>query len=352
MPPKPLTIFGRIVAPGEPTLVIAEIGVNHDGAVSRALELVEVAAEGKADAVKLQIFRARTLMHGSGAFASYQRERCEESDPAAMLSRYELPAVDLERVVEAIRDRGMIPLATPFSVGDVATLAELNLPAVKIASPDLVNRPLLLHAARLGKPLLISTGAATIDEIERTAGWLRNWAAPFSLLHCVSSYPTPAHEANLCWIAELASRFDAPVGYSDHTTELMSGALAVAAGACIVEKHLTFDRAAQGPDHSASADPQQFAQYVQMIRAADRLRGRAGKRVLPVEEDVRRVSRQSLVLCRDLRPGDALRAEDLIVQRPGTGIPAAMCEHVVGRRILRPLEAGTLLQWDMISDAA
>ena len=349
---KPLTIFGRAVGPGEPTLVIAEIGVNHDGSLERALELVDAAARCRADGVKLQVFRADSLMHGSGGFAAYQRHQCSEADPAAMLRKYEMSLERIDMIVEAIRDRNMLPLATPFSLSDVAVLAELNLPAVKIASPDLVNRPLLLHAAQLQKPLLISTGAATMDEVDQAAGWLRYWGVPFALLHCVSSYPTPAHQANLCWIAELAARFEVPIGYSDHTTESMSGALAVSAGACIVEKHLTYNREAIGPDHAASADPRQFAEYVRLIRVADRLKGKAGKRVLAVEEDVRRVSRQSLVLCRELRPGDVLRSEDLIIQRPGTGIPAAMSERVVGRKILRMLEAGTLLQWDMLSDAA
>ena len=349
---KPLTMFGRSVGPGEPTLVIAEIGVNHDGSMARAMELVEVAAQCRADAVKLQVFRADSLMHHSGHFATYQSARCMESDPTEMLRKYELSPGDLESVVEAIRDRGMLPLATPFSISDVAVLGAMNLPAVKIASPDLVNRPLLLRAAQLQRPLLLSTGAATMEEVEQAVGWLQNWSVPFSLLHCVSSYPTPNHDANLCWIGELARRFEVPIGYSDHTTELLSGALAVAHGACMVEKHLTHDRNAPGPDHAASADPKQFAEYVRGIRTADRLRGKPGKRVLVAEQDVRRVSRQSLVLCRELRPGDLLRSEDLIIQRPGTGIPAAMSERVVGRRILRSLEAGTLLQWDMLSDAA
>jgi sialic acid synthase SpsE len=191
-----------------------------------------------------------------------------------------------------------------------------------------------------------------MDEIGGTAQWLRNDGVPFALLHCVSSYPTPIDEANLCWIAELASSFRVPIGFSDHTTELMSGALSVAAGATIVEKHLTYDRAAQGPDHSASADARQFGQYVQMIRQAERLRGRPGKRVLEIENDVRTVSRQSLVICRDLKPGDVIREADLTVQRPGTGIPAARLEATIGRRVARALKAGAMLQWDMLAEAA
>ena len=331
--------------------MIAEIGVNHDGSLQRAMELVEVAAHCRADAVKLQVFRAQTLMHGSGAFAAYQKKQCHDADPATMLRKYELQPSEIDEIVEAIRDRGMLPIATPFSISDVQMLVPLNLPALKIASPDLVNRPLLLRAAELHKPLLVSTGAATMDEVAQAVDWLQHIGVPFALLHCISSYPTASHEANLCWIGELSQRFDVPVGYSDHTMDSLSGALAVAAGACIVEKHLTYDCHAVGPDHAASADPTQFAEYVRLIRTAARLRGRPGKRVLAVEEEVRRVSRQSLVLRRDVRSGELLQTDDLMIQRPGTGIPAAMNERVIGRRMLRSLEAGTLLQWDMISDA-
>jgi sialic acid synthase SpsE len=246
----------------------------------------------------------------------------------------------------------MVPLATPFSPADVETVARLRLPAVKIASPDLVNRPLLAQAAAYGRPLLISTGASTMDEVDETMRWVGEWRAQAALLHCVSSYPAPAAQANLCWIHELAARFDVAVGYSDHTAEAMAGALAAAAGAAVIEKHLTYDRGAKGPDHAASADPQQFARYVKLVREADALRGAPGKRVLEIEQDVRTVSRQSLVMRRELKAGEVLREQDVTVQRPGTGLPAALITWAVGRRVTRALAAGALLQWDMLADAA
>jgi N-acetylneuraminate synthase/N,N'-diacetyllegionaminate synthase len=345
------TIFSRRISPTDPTLVIAEIGVNHDGSLARALELVDYAHRAQADAVKLQIFRAKTLMHSSTAFATYQLDRCAQASASDMLQQYELSPKDLETVTQAIRDRNMLPIATPFSFDDVKLIDQFGLPAIKIASPDLVNRPLLQHAAQLGKPLLISTGASTIPEIETTVTWLRAWNIPFALLHCISSYPTPNDDANLCWITELAAKFQVPIGYSDHTTDLLAGPLAVAAGAQIIEKHLTYDCAAQGPDHAASFDPEQFRQYVSLIRQADRLRGMPGRRVLPIEQDVRKVSRQSLVLRRALNSGDLLREEDLTIQRPGTGIPAADLPKVIGRKLTQPLPAGTLLTWDMLHAA-
>lgn len=349
-----LKIDGRVIGgAGGPTFMIAEIGVNHDGSAQRAIELAKIAAACGADAVKLQVFRAGLLMHASSQFAKYQKDRVALADsPAAMLKRYELSAEEVRRVVEEVRELGLVPLATPFSPPDMDIVERLRLPAVKVASPDLVNRPLLARIARYGRPILLSTGAATMEEVETTVRWLNGWGAHFALLHCVSAYPTPAEHANLCWIGELGARFDVPVGYSDHTTETFAGALAVAAGATVVEKHLTYDREARGPDHAASADPQQFERYVRQVRDAERMRGLPGKRVLDIEQDVRRVSRQSLVVRRAIRTGEILREEDLTVQRPGTGMPAAMITQAVGRRVARTIQAGVLLEPDMLMDAA
>jgi N,N'-diacetyllegionaminate synthase len=347
-----LQIDNRILGRGKPAMIIAELGVNHDGSVHRAIELVTAASNCGADAVKLQVFRANTLMHASSSFAEYQKQRVQADTPMEMLRRYELPTADIRRVVQRIRDLNMIPLATPFSPQDMESIAALRLPAIKIASPDLVNRPLLEAAAAIGKPLLISTGAATMQEVETTVEWMRELNCEFALLHCVCAYPTPNERANLCWIEELSRRFDVPVGFSDHTTHAFSGSLAVAAGACMLEKHLTYDQAAKGPDHAASADQQQFERYVKRVREAEVLCGAPGKVVLSIEEDVRRVSRQSLVLRRSLKTGETLKKEDLTVQRPGTGMPAAMITQAIGRRIIRPVTAGSLLQWDMLTDAA
>jgi sialic acid synthase SpsE len=190
-----------------------------------------------------------------------------------------------------------------------------------------------------------------MEEVQRSARWLGAWGVTFALMHCVSCYPTPPDQANLAWMGEMAARFGVTVGYSDHTTLTAAGAVAAAAGAAIVEKHITYDRGAAGPDHSASADPQQFARYVTLIREADALRGSTRKCVLDIERDVRAVSRQSLVLRRALRRGETIGPADVTVQRPGKGISAAVYEDVVGRRALRALPAGTLLQWDMLDEA-
>ncbi len=200
---KEFCILDRPLVHGVDPMVIAEIGVNHDGSVARALELVEIAADCGADAVKLQIFRAETLMHACTMMAGYQREQCADSDARAMLRRYELAEDEVTTVVGAIRAKGMLPLATPFSPHDVDLIEALDLPAIKIASPDLVNWPLLQSAAHLHRPMLLSVGASTLDEIDTAVQWLAEWNASFALLHCVSSYPTPADDAHLSWIAKL-----------------------------------------------------------------------------------------------------------------------------------------------------
>jgi len=334
------------------TMVIAEIGVNHDGSVDRALELVRAAAGCGADAVKVQIFRADQLLHGSSSLAEYQKGSILDDSPMDMLRRYELDEPALRTIVAEIRRLGMMPLATPFSLEDVEMVQSMGLPAIKIASPDVVNWPLLERSARAGVPLLVSTGAANLNEISSSVAWLRGWNARFALLHCISSYPTPREDANLCWIAELAERFNVPVGFSDHTTDTISGALAVAAGAVILEKHLTHDRGAPGPDHAASLDSEGFAEYVRLARVAEQMRGGGGKRVLEIERNVRQVSRQSIVATRDLPARHRLEPHDLKVQRPGTGVPASAWPSIIGLRTSHAIKAGEMLSWQVLSDAA
>lgn len=341
--PPTLTIASRTVGGSSPCFVIAEIGVNHDGRLDTALALVDAAAEAGADAVKLQLFRAHRLMHRSARLADYQRAT-GAADPTDLLRRYELSDADAARIVSAITAAGMVPLATGFSPEDLDVIAGLGLPAVKLASPDLVNALLIDRAASLGLPMLLSTGAAAADEVEWATDRLAARQARFALLHCVSAYPTPDSVANISRVGELAARHGVCVGYSDHTQQLFAGAVAVAAGAKIVEKHLTHDRNAPGPDHSSSADTYQFAEYVRQIRLAERLLGQGTAGFQAIENEVRQVSRQSLVARHDIAAGSAIHASDLTCQRPGTGLSTRYLDYVVGRTARRPIRAGQMLK--------
>lgn len=340
-----MRIGEHIIGRGRPTLVIAEIGVNHDGDVNRALKLVAAAAEAGADAVKLQLFRADRLA-GDAPLAAYQIGTGGQRD---LLRTLELSQDEVERVVDAIRSVGLLPIATPFSPEDVDDVRRLGLPAVKVASPDCVNTLLLRACAGLDVPMLVSTGAATMSEVANLVAEFG--ASELALLHCVSSYPTPDNAAQLCWMHDLATLCER-VGYSDHTQNALTGALAVAAGACVIEKHLTYDRSAAGPDHAASFAPRQFADYVKRIRTAEQLIGAGAKMVQACEQDVRRVSRQSLALRHGIASGRVIGEADLTTRRPGDGIPPSAWATVVGRRAARDLPAGTLLAPDLLAKAA
>ena len=266
-------------------LVTAEVGVNHDGQIERALALVDAAARADADAVKLQLFHPDRLLSNQARLAAYQNGKAE--DAYDLLVRLTLDLDEMAAVGKATRKRGLRFIVTPFSLPDVDDLRALDVDAVKIASPDAVNTPLLIAAATLSKPLLISTGTCDLNELSFAAGLLRQHTSGGALLHCVSSYPAPRDATALGAIRAMDRALGLPVGYSDHTTHLDTGALAVAAGAVVLEKHLTYATSAEGPDHSASLTPDQFAEYVHRVRDAQVRLGHCAKRVLEVERDVR-----------------------------------------------------------------
>jgi N-acetylneuraminate synthase/N,N'-diacetyllegionaminate synthase len=332
---NPFTLQG----PGP--LVIAEIGVNHDGDPDRAVELVDLAASAGADAVKVQWFRASGLLSSSAGLVDYQRD-AGEHDAAGMLARLELDLPAMQRIHERIKEHGLLSIATVFSseLVDEASLVPWDM--FKTASPDLVNRPLLERLATEGRPLILSTGGSTLDEIAQALEWVSG--ARVALLHCVSSYPTPPDQAAIGGIRSIADAFDLPVGYSDHTPGWETGGIAVAAGACMLEKHLTWDTSANGPDHACSLDPMMFERYVGFARASATMVGAVTKHVLPIERAVRTQARQSIAVRRDLRAGSLLRVEDLTTMRPGSGIKPACMPELIGARLVRDVKGGDLLE--------
>lgn len=346
---RPIRIQDRHVGDEHPVLVIAEIGVNHDGSEARAIDLVHVAKRAGADAVKLQLFSADRLVEADTATAAYQQRACDADDQRELLRRLELPIESVRRVVGEARALGLVPLATPFSIEDVETIRALDLPAVKIASPDLINKPLLRRAASLGVPVILSTGACTHEEIVAAIDWMDPFDVARIVLHCVSNYPTAAVDANLSWIQTLRESLGVAVGFSDHCESVLSGALATAAGACVVEKHLTYDCTAAGPDHAASFDEAEFAEYVRLIRLAERMRGGGERRVLDVEKDVRTLSRQSLIAGRSIRSGERISWDDLATRRPADGMSPVRADEIVGQIATCAIAAGTRLQPEMFA---
>lgn len=358
-----------------PPYIIAEIGVNHDGDVERALSLTDAAAEAGADAVKLQFFETDRLMSKAAKLAAYQKN-AGETDPIAMLRRLELSIDEMARVVDRAHERGIHAIVTVFSTELVEVAETLAWDAYKTASPDIVNLPLLEALEATGRPMIVSTGASTLDEVVRAVGWLNSARDRLALLQCVSSYPAP--EAALGGIRAIADATGLPTGYSDHTHGTHRAAWrAVGAGALMLEKHITYDTRASGPDHAASITPDLMRAYVEQARLGVEVRscvdscmkssqptdhaelaerfalspsvaGEARKwlgsiavekRVLDCERDVREVSRQSVVTTRDIDPGETITRDMLTIKRPGTGILAYRLDEVVGSVAKRGIEA-------------
>ena len=363
-----MKIGNRDIGHDHPPYIIAEIGVNHDGEVSRALDLTDAAAEAGADAVKLQYFETDRLMSKAAKLAAYQKA-AGETDPVAMLRRLELTLDEMALVVERAHARGIHAIVTVFSTELVEAAETLHWDAYKTASPDIVNRPLLEALAATGKPMIVSTGASTLDEVVRAVGWLDSARDRLALLQCVSSYPAP--EAALGGIRAIADATGLPVGFSDHTPDTETAELACARGARILEKHVTYDKAAWGPDHKASlVVGGEFRRYADLARAAapaafrmtaapgrsHQSQGRldtgapahaaqlleqtpSAKRVLDCERDVRTVSRQSVVSVGPIPAGTVITRDRLTIKRPGTGILAYRLGEVVGRTAARDIEA-------------
>ncbi len=338
--------------------LIAEAGVNHNGRLDLALQLVDAAKAAGADAVKFQTFRAEDLALPGAATAAYQKGATGQTDQLAMLRALELDAAQHRAIAAHCAQAGIEFMSTPFSEEAVDLLVGLGVKRLKLSSGELTNRPLLEKAACSGLPLLLSTGMATLAEVQQAVSWVQAvWAecgtpqptppmaAPLVLLHCTSAYPAPDTALNLRAIATLRESTGLPVGYSDHSLGNTAALAAAAMGAVAIEKHITLDHNLPGPDHRASSEPAEFAQLAQDLRRLEAMLGDGVKAPRPDELDVRRVARRSVVLARDLPAGAVLSRADLLLRRPEAGIPAAELDAVVGHRLRAAGTALQPLQW-------
>jgi len=341
---RTFAIDGRAIGLDEPPYLIAELGVNHDGDPAKALRLVDAAADAGADAVKFQTFHAEALATAAAPQAEYQRARASASSQREMLRALELPPDGLRAAFDRARERDIAAFSTPFDVESVATLVDLSVPALKVGSGDLTNLFLLRRVAAAGLPLLLSTGMATLDEVDAAVAAIHSAGdPPLALLHCLSAYPAPAAETNLRAIPAMRERYGVEVGFSDHTTGLAAPIASIALGATIVEKHLTLDHTAPGPDHAASMEPEQLRLLASSLREAYAALGSGSKGPQPSEADTRRVARRSLVMRHELPRGARLTEADLDAKRPADGISPLRLDDVVGRRLTRDMPADAIL---------
>jgi N-acetylneuraminate synthase/N,N'-diacetyllegionaminate synthase len=328
-------------------LIIAEAGVNHNGDVERAKIMVREAAKAGADFVKFQSFRTADLVSASASTAAYQRANAGAASQADLLSNLELGPGEFASLAGCCRSEGIGFLCTPFDPGQLDALLALGMSHIKIASGELTNRPALQTFAKHSRPILLSTGMASLDEVRQALATLRqSGATDVTLLHCTSLYPAPMETVNLRAMVTLRETFGCPVGYSDHSLGDHVAVAAVALGASVIEKHFTLDRGLPGPDHAASLEPDEFAVMVRRLRETARALGDGIKRPAPGEPETAALVRRSWHAARDLGVGTVLTESDLALKRPANGL--APDSPPVGRRLSRavakdrPITSGDL----------
>jgi N-acetylneuraminate synthase len=346
-----MKLGGTAIGSGARVFVIAEAGVNHNGDVRMATRLVDAAVKAGADAVKFQTFSAGRLTVSTAPLAKYQKGgRSRARNQRQLLEKLELDEAAHRRLKAHCRKRGIGFLSTPFDEASADFLESLGVAAFKVSSGDLTNVLLLEHVAAKGRPVILSTGMASLGEVERAVGLFRKFPrTPLALLHCVSNYPADPADANLLAIPALRAAFGVPVGWSDHTEGTATAIAAVALGASIIEKHITLDRGLPGPDHKASMEPADFRRYVADIRMTERSLGDGEKRPAKSERDTARVARRSLVAARDIRAGETFDRDMIAALRPGTGLAPYCIDHFLGRRAARNIRRHALLELGMIA---
>lgn len=333
----PVVLAGREVRVGRPCYVIAEAGVNHNGQVELAHDLIDVAARGGADAVKFQTFHPGDLASETARAAPYQAATTSHATQRRMLESLTLPRSAWPELRDHAHEQGLHFLSTPFDMGSAELLADLGVPALKVPSGELTNTPFIRSLAGLGLPLLLSTGMGDHDEVATAVDACRT-APSLALFHCVSAYPTHESDANLRAIATMRDAFGVPTGWSDHTTGSFTAICAVALGACLVEKHVTLSRAMEGPDHAASEEPEGFEAYVHAIRRAETVLGDGVKQPRAPELENREVARRSWHATRDLHAGTIISDGDLVALRPAIGVPPST--PLAGLRLRTTVSAG------------
>ncbi|MFB3785814.1 MAG: N-acetylneuraminate synthase family protein [bacterium] len=329
---REILIGGRTLGGDAPCFIIAEGGLNHNGDPELAARLIAMAAECGADAIKFQTYTTEELFPPDHPdFARFQKHRFTRET-----------YLDLQRTAA---DHGIVLLSTPFDEASADLLDSLPVPAFKIGSGELTHLAFLKYLAAKGKPLLLSTGMSTWDEVDRAVRAIEQEShSALALLHCVSAYPCPLEEVNLRRFTALRERYPFPAGFSDHTESDVAAVAAVALGACVIEKHFTLSHHLPGWDHFFSYDPGQLKRYVQAIRDTEKALGASRKALTPSEAPVERIARRAIYARVPLKAGEIITTRNIIVRRPAGPLAADQVDSILGRILLRDLPAGTPLR--------
>jgi len=339
---KAVRVGTKMVGEGQPCLLVAEVGINHNGDMNLALRSIDAAADAGADAVKFQNYRTEDFVSDRTLTHEYisQGEKVVESQ-YDMFKRCELDTARLRQLREHCDRRGVTFFSTPTSESGIRDLVDVAAPLLKNGSDYLVHLPMIRAMARTGLPTVISTGMADREDIQDAVDAFRGAGGrDLILLHCTSSYPTPAEDVNLRKMLTLSELFACPVGLSDHTDGTVAAVGSIAMGACMIEKHFTLDKNLPGPDHCFSADPAEFQCLVESVRIMEKSLGSPELKPAGSEALGRRDYRLSCVSARGLMAGHHLAASDVAFRRPGTGLPPKELDHLIDRRLTRDVPAG------------
>lgn len=347
---KTINLNGTVVGKGHPCYIIAEIGSNHNRNLDTAKELIDVAKEAICNAVKFQSYTAEGIYSIYTPRISEMEGRSKEGEtPYELIKRIEMP-VEWHPVLKSYCDQvGITFCSTPFDESMVEVLKSVSVPFFKVASYEITHYPMLRKIARIGKPVILSTGNSGLDDIERAVNLLeKEGLHDYALLHCVSQYPAKYEDINLKCLLTLETAFNCIVGFSDHTTDCLSSVAAVSMGASIIEKHITLNKRDSGPDHPFSLEPTELKEFVQAVRTTELLLGSSVKRVRESEEENHRIGRRSIIAAEDIKAGDVITLGKIVIKRPALGLHPRFIDVVVGKKAKKDIPKDMWITWECL----
>ena len=335
------------IGDGEKTFIIAEIGVNHNGDIELAKRMIKKASQTGADAVKFQTFVAENIISVNAKKAKYQEKNSKESSQFEMVKNLELTKKDFIELSKYAESKNILFLSSPFDIKSVDLLDDIGVPGFKIGSGEINNFELIKHIENKDKPLIISTGMSTLDEIQETFDFIEN-KDKLIILHCITGYPSKIEDANLKFISTLKRQFKVPVGFSDHSPGIELAIASIALGACIIEKHFTLDKTLEGPDHQASLEPDEFKAMVTAIRNVEIAMGDGERKLCESELEIKNVARKSVVANCDIPKGSILDNTMLTIKRPGTGIEPKYLKSLIDKKTKVDIKKDDLIKYDYL----
>jgi len=346
---KEFFIENKKIGENSPIFLIAEAGVNHNGKLSIAKKLVDIASDAKVDAIKFQTFKAEKLMLETTSKADYQKKQSNDTENFyQMIKKYELSKEEFYELNDYCEEKKIIFLSTPFDDVSVEWLDEIGVSAFKIGSGDMNNLPLLELICSKGKPILLSSGMATLEELKESVNFLKsNGVKKIVIFQCTTNYPASYEEVNLNVINTFLREFpDLIIGFSDHTLGIESSIGAAAKGVKVIEKHFTLDKNMDGPDHQASMDPKDLKNWVRSIRNLENALGSYEKIPSRNELEIAKIARKSIVSIRDINKGQILTEKDISIKRPGIGIPPKYYMEIIGKKVNKSIPKDSILKWE------